>query len=58
MTPLWDAFNAVAAELNEEAGDVVAVLDRLDDALARRSMFERISERVEGLRLRSLDENA
>ena len=57
MTPLWDAFNAVAAELNEEAGDVVAVLDRLDDALARRSMFERISERVEGLRLRLLDEN-
>lgn len=46
MTPLWDAFNQVAAELNEEAGDVVAALDRLDDALARKSMFDRISERI------------
>ncbi|MFC5372087.1 MarR family winged helix-turn-helix transcriptional regulator [Brevundimonas faecalis] len=49
MTPLWEAFNEVAAELNEEAGDVVAALDRLDDALARKSMFDRISDRVSGL---------
>ena len=49
MTPLWAAFNEVAADLNEEAGDVVAALDRLDDALARKSMFDRISERIQGL---------
>jgi len=49
MTPLWVAFNEVAADLNEEAGDVVAALDRLDDALARKSMFDRISERIQGL---------
>ncbi|MFZ4165110.1 MarR family winged helix-turn-helix transcriptional regulator [Brevundimonas sp. NPDC058933] len=48
LTPLWEAFNAAAAELNEEAGNVVALLDRLDDALARKSMFERISERIDG----------
>jgi DNA-binding MarR family transcriptional regulator len=49
MWPLWQAFNAAAAEINAEAGDVVAALDRLDDALARKSLFERISERIDGL---------
>lgn len=46
MWPLWQAFNAAAAEINAEAGDVVAALDRLDDALARKSLFDRISERL------------
>lgn len=46
MGPLWQAFNAAAAEINAEAGDVVAALDRLDDALARKSLFDRISERI------------
>ena len=48
MWPLWQAFNAAAAELDAEAGDVVAALDRLDDALARKSLFDRISERIQG----------
>jgi MarR family transcriptional regulator, organic hydroperoxide resistance regulator len=42
LTPLWKAFNAAAGALNDEAGDLVAALDRLDDALDARSMFERI----------------
>jgi len=46
MWPLWQAFNAAAAEINEEAGDVVAALDRLDDALARKSLFDRINARL------------
>jgi len=46
LTPFWDGFNSAAEELNEEAGDVVALLDRLDDALDRRSMFERIMQRI------------
>lgn len=46
LAPVWDAFNAAAAELNEEAGDIVSLLDRLDDALARRSMFDRIMQRL------------
>ncbi|AYV49180.1 MarR family transcriptional regulator [Caulobacter flavus] len=50
LTPLWDAFNAAARELDAEAGDIVRLLDRLDDALDRRSMFERIMEGI------SLDE--
>lgn len=46
LAPLWSAFNAAAAELNAEAGDAVAALDRLDDALARRSMFDRIGDQI------------
>lgn len=46
LAPLWAAFNAAAAELNAEAGDAVAALDRLDDALARRSMFDRIGDQI------------
>ena len=46
LTPLWEAFNAAASELNDEAGDIVAGLNRLEDALDERSMFERIASRV------------
>jgi len=46
LAPLWTAFNDAAAELNAEAGNVVALLDRLDDALDRRSLFDRIAARA------------
>ncbi|WP_420139197.1 MarR family winged helix-turn-helix transcriptional regulator [Sphingomonas sp.] len=46
LAPLWEDFNLVAKELNEEAQDVVRLLDRLDDALARRSMYDRIMDRI------------
>jgi DNA-binding MarR family transcriptional regulator len=46
LVPLWSAFDAAAREVNAEAGDVVRMLDRLDDALARKSMFARIAERT------------
>jgi DNA-binding MarR family transcriptional regulator len=46
LAPLWMAFNAAAEELNAEAGDVVRLLDRLDDALARKSLFERIADKA------------
>ncbi|WP_332770914.1 MarR family winged helix-turn-helix transcriptional regulator [Phenylobacterium sp.] len=42
LTPLWWAFEQAALELNADAGDAVATLDRLDDALARKSLFDRI----------------
>lgn len=42
LTPLWRAFEEAAQELNAEAGDVAAALDRLDDALTRKSLFDRI----------------
>lgn len=44
LRPLWDAFAAAAAELNAEAGNVVEALDRLDDALERRSLLDRIRD--------------
>lgn len=44
LTPMWAAFDKAAAALNAEAGGIVAVLDHLDDALARMSLFDRISE--------------
>ncbi|MBB3693613.1 MarR family winged helix-turn-helix transcriptional regulator [Sphingomonas sp. BK580] len=48
LRPLWDDFNATALELNDEAGDLVRFLDRLEDALERRSMFDRMQARRSG----------
>lgn len=46
LGPLWRTFEAVAVELTAEADELVASLDKLDDALARRSMYERIMGRA------------
>lgn len=46
LAPLWDAFNRAALELNAEAGGLVDLLDRLDDALDQRSMFDRILSKI------------
>jgi DNA-binding MarR family transcriptional regulator len=47
LAPLWKAFEAAALELDAEAGGAVAMLDRLDDALGRRSLYQRITERLD-----------
>ncbi len=46
LSPLWRALDDAAQDLNDEAGDAVAVLDRLDDALAQHSWFERVMARM------------
>jgi len=46
LAPLWADFNAAARDLNEEAGDVVRLLDQLEDALAKRSLYDRITDRA------------
>lgn len=46
LQPVWSAFEAASAELDAEAGGVAAALDRLGDALARRSLFDRIAARL------------
>ena len=46
LSPMWQALNEVAEELNAEAGDVVRLLNRLDDALARKSLFDRVAEKL------------
>lgn len=53
LSPLWLAFNSVAEELNAEAGDVVRLLDRLDDALAKRSLFDRVTDKLSNAPLKS-----
>jgi DNA-binding MarR family transcriptional regulator len=42
LKPLWRAMEDAAQEVNAEAGNAVAALDRLDEALARQSLFDRI----------------
>lgn len=46
LRPIWAAFDEAALELNAESDNVAAALNRLDDALERQSLFERIMVRV------------
>jgi MarR family transcriptional regulator, organic hydroperoxide resistance regulator len=45
LEPLWEALNAISVELNIEAGNVVEALDRLDRALQKASIYERMQQR-------------
>lgn len=45
LQPVWTALDHVGVALDSEAGDVVAALNRLEDALDRRSIFDRVNER-------------
>lgn len=47
LEPTWEALAVVAAELNREAGDVVNALTRLEDALARRGLKDRVLSYLE-----------
>ena len=49
LQPLWQTFEDVSEKLNAEAADVVALLDRLDTALAERSLLECIRALKPGL---------
>lgn len=46
LKPIWAALDLVGQELNAEAGDTVSALDRLDDALARQSLYERAKAKL------------
>jgi DNA-binding MarR family transcriptional regulator len=46
LEPLWEILNSTSVELDEEAGQVIAALDRLDRALDRRSLYERVRYRL------------
>lgn len=48
LAPLWRAFEAASLELDAEAGGAAAALDRLDDALSRRSLRQRILDHLPG----------
>lgn len=47
LAPLWAALNSAAVELNAEAHDALAALDRLDDAIARTSLYDRVKAKLE-----------
>ncbi|MEA1672074.1 MarR family winged helix-turn-helix transcriptional regulator [Nitrospirillum sp. BR 11163] len=42
LEPVWAAMDVVAMELDAEAAGVITTLDRLDAALARSSLYERL----------------
>lgn len=46
LASLWRAFDEASRELDEEAGHVVEALDRLERALARRALSDRIRDRA------------
>ena len=43
LRPLWGAFDEAARELDAEAGGVTELLARLEQALAQKSLYERIA---------------
>jgi len=43
LQPVWSALADAAHALNAEAGDVVSALTRMEEALARRSLFDRVN---------------
>ncbi|CAN5901907.1 hypothetical protein BH11PSE12_BH11PSE12_09340 [soil metagenome] len=48
LQPVWKAFDEVSLELNAEAGNIAASLDRLDDALKQQSLYQRIVQLLPG----------
>lgn len=47
LAPLFDALDKAAIELNAEAGDAMAAIDRLEDALARKPLSLRVRDHNE-----------
>ncbi len=47
LAPLWSTLNAAAVELNAEADDALAALDRLEDAVDRKSLYDRARSRLD-----------
>lgn len=52
LEPVWDLLNATSVDLDEEAGHVVAALDRLDAALSRQSLYARVGHKRSTLKAR------
>jgi MarR family transcriptional regulator, organic hydroperoxide resistance regulator len=46
LQPLWKILNATSLELDAEADHVIAALDRLDRALARLSLYDRVRQKL------------
>ena len=46
LAPVWTKMADAGESLNQETGDVIALLDRLDEALKRKSFLDRILHTV------------
>jgi MarR family transcriptional regulator, organic hydroperoxide resistance regulator len=46
LKPLWRILNSTSLELDHEAGRVIAALDRLDRALLRQPLYDRVKEKL------------
>lgn len=46
LEPLWRALSETAIALNEEAEDAVGALDRLDRAVQRLSLYDRVKKKL------------
>jgi MarR family transcriptional regulator, organic hydroperoxide resistance regulator len=46
LTPLWNAFDEAARQLDSEAGEVTQALSRLEQALAAKPLRQRITELI------------
>ncbi|MDG2523643.1 MarR family transcriptional regulator [Caulobacter segnis] len=46
LAPLWAALSETAVELNDEAQDALAALDRLEQATLRLSLYDRVKARL------------
>ena len=44
LQPVWTALDEVGRALNSEAGDAVSVLARLETAMERRSIVDRVTD--------------
>lgn len=44
LQPVWSVLDQVGVALNAEAGDTIAALNRLEDALDRSSIFDRVND--------------
>jgi DNA-binding MarR family transcriptional regulator len=47
LRPLWDTFDEVARQLDDEAGQAAQTLARLEQALGRKSLYARIMDRID-----------
>jgi DNA-binding MarR family transcriptional regulator len=52
LQPLWKILNAASLELDAEADHVIAALDRLDRALERLSLYDRVRQKLASRRPR------
>ena len=46
LRPLWDVLDEAAIEINNEAGDTVAALERLEKVLSRQPLYDRVRSRL------------